>query len=216
MRAHRHHLLLLGALAAVLASGCDNDKAGGTHDSGTSPDAVVQLDASTQPDAAAQADGSTDPDGAAPDAAPDPDGAVGPDGGPDAGGGGDLVISWSSVTMWGNCMPMVPPDPWNGSFDLIYDNTAGSAPANATVLSVKMVFQVATNPTLDITVTPVTAGPIPAGTSATITHTKTGSTNDLVGDCGFCGGTVVYQITLNVGGQPQVVTSPPQPVTCAY
>ena len=131
-------------------------------------------------------------------------------------GKGRRGVRRSSASIWGNCMPMVPPDPWNGSFDLVYDNTAGSAPISATVVAVRMVFQTTGNPTVDITVTPTNVGPVAAGSSATITHTKTGSTNDIAGDCNYCGGTVVYTVTVDVGGQQVVVTSPAQQLSCAY
>ncbi len=213
---------MLGLLAALLVIGCDSNTAGGTDaatqtDAGTNPDASIQADANTQSDAAPQSDASPQPDSAVGDAAVDPDSAVTPDAGhgPD-GGSGDLVITWSSASMWANCMPMVPPDPWNGTIDLTYDNTAGSTPAHATVLGARMIFQVTGSPAINITVNPTAVGPIAAGTSATRTHTKTGSTNDLPGDCGYCSNTVVFEVTLNVGGQQVLVTSPAQAVNCAY
>jgi hypothetical protein len=209
--------LVLVALTGLLMVGCDNGKVANTSDSGTDPDGAIQADAAPLADAAPQPDSGADPDGALTDAAVDPDSAVGPDSGPDPdAGAGDLVISWSSSNMWANCMPMVPPDPWNGTLDLVYDNTAGGGPASATVLGVRMVFQAAGNPTLDLVVTPTAVGPVAAGTSTTVTHTKTGATNDIPGDCGYCSTTVVYEVTLDVGGQQVLVTSPAQQVSCAY
>ena len=205
------------ALAGLLALGCGSNNVGNSADAAANPDAATNADAATNLDAATDNDAAPQPDATAqPDSAVDPDAAPPDSGTGSDAGAGDLVINWSSVSIWGNCMPMVPPDPWNGSFDLVYDNTAGSAPISATVLAVRMAFAAVGNPTLDITVTPTNVGPVAAGASATITHTKTGSTNDIAGDCGHCGTTVVYTITLDVGGQQVLVTSPAQQVNCAY
>jgi hypothetical protein len=211
-------LLVLGALALALTVGCDSNKAANTPDSGMSPDASTQADAATNPDAGGQGDAGPGMDGGGdPDATVGPDGGTGPDAGPgpDAGSG-DLTVTWVTGDLWANCMPMVPPDPWHASYDLLYDNTAGTSPASATVVSTRLVFQVATNPTLNLTVAPTAVGPVAAGTSTTVTHTKTGSTNDLPNDCGYCGTPAVFEITVDVGGQQRLITSPPLNPMCAY
>jgi hypothetical protein len=130
-------------------------------------------------------------------------------------GGGDLTLSMSNVQMWANCMPIVPADPWHLDFDITYDNSAGTTPATAVVTSVTALFSAAGNPTLDITVTPTTVGPVAAGASSTVTHTKTASTPDLTNDCGLCGSDVTLEVRVDIGGSEVLLTHGPFQPVCA-
>lgn len=214
--------IALGALlvAMVVASGCDKSKSTGGQDSGTGPDAATQNDGATGTDGTPGQDGAGQPD-----AATHPDGGEQPDGGGQTdgaiigdGGTGDLVISFDNIIHWANCMPIVPPDPWHLSFDLIYDNTAGSSPVTVNIVHTDMVFNPPNGPVLDINVNPTTSGVVAAGASVTVNHNKTSSNNDIQNDCGLCpqGNQLQIEVTVNVGGQLAVVTSQIYAVQCAF
>jgi len=197
--------------------GCGRDSPGAGD-----PDAAVETDAAADaapqgdaaPGDAAPGDAGPDLDGALPDGAT-PDGAT-PDGAlPDAGGG-ELVLTLGTIQMWANCMPMVPPDPWHLELDVTYDNSAGVTAATAVVTSVTVIFSGGSNPSLDMTVTPTVVGPVAAGASTTVTHTKTASSPDLPNDCGLCGSQATLEVRVDLGGTEVLLTSSPFQPTCAY
>jgi hypothetical protein len=220
-------LLVWGLMGATHGCGRDSPGAGDSDaavEADAAADAAPQGDAAPGEDAApgqdaAPVDAGLDPDGALPDGAlPDgalldgslPDGAL-----PDAGGG-DLALSLGTIQMWANCMPMVPPDPWHLEFDVTYDNNAGATAATAVVTSVKVLFSGGSNPSLDMTVTPTVVGPVAAGASTTVTHTKTASSPDLPNDCGLCGSQATLEVRVDLGGTEVLLTSSPFQPMCAY
>jgi len=131
---------------------------------------------------------------------------------------GAVVVTFGPVVDWdvfANCMPIVPPDPWQVHFDLVYDNSQGTTAATVDILSAELILG-APGTALSITVSPATSGTIPAGATIAVTHTKTGALNDLPGDCGYCNTTATIEVTVEIGGQATTITSPPFTVMCAF
>jgi hypothetical protein len=209
MRLNTIKIVFCALLAAILiASGCDKSKSTGGQDSGTGPDAATQNDGTTGTDGTTGSDGTAGQDGGG-----QSDGAIIGD-----GGTGDLVITIGNIVHWANCMPSVPPDPWHLSFDLTYDNTAGSSPVTVDIVHTDMVFNPPNGPVLDINVDPTTSGLVGAGAQVTVNHSKTSSNNDIPNDCGLCpqGNQLQIEVTVDVGGQLAVITSEMLAVQCAH
>lgn len=131
---------------------------------------------------------------------------------------GAVVVTFAPIIDWNayaSCMPIVPPDPWQIMFGLIYDNTQGAAAATVEILAAELVLG-SPGTVIAIAVDPATSGTIPAGESITVVHTKIASLNDIPDDCAFCNGTATIAVTVDIGGQATVVTSQPFLVMCAF
>jgi len=144
------------------------------------------------------------------------------DAGSDAGGGADagsdagtraLAATASSWSMYANCMPIVPADPFNISFTVAYDNSAGASSGTATVLSSKVSFSGGSE--LDLTVSPSEVT-VPAGGTMSVEHTKTASTPALSSPCSTCGETASLEAQLDIDGSTETLTFADMTVTCVY
>ncbi len=103
-----------------------------------------------------------------------------------------------------NCMPIVGPDPVNGSFQVSYDNTAGTAAGQTKVTSV--VLSLSKGPSnLDWTfkVTPDGSGTVNAGATSVVQHQKTAGSGTGSGGsgapCTFCGGSATLKVQWDNG-----------------
>jgi hypothetical protein len=119
--------------------------------------------------------------------------ATGGSGGSTDAGAAKLVPTITGTQLYVNCMPIVGPDPINGSFQVKYDNTAGTAAGQTNISSVTLALTKGPS-SLDWTfeVTPPGSGTVGAGQTAVAQHTKTagsGKGSDTTkGPCQFCGG----------------------------
>ncbi len=209
--------LLLGVM--LVQASCDNHSPGGAD-----PDAAIGQDAAAQPDAVAQQDTAVALDAAPVDAGGDPDSAVIEDGStPDTGtldaGPVGMTVSLSTVTTFFlNCGLPTPPDPLHVNFDLTYDNTAGTTPANATIVSSRMNLQGACNVIWSFTVAPLSVGPVGAGASLPQSHTKVANSGTGSAPlCSCCGSssTGVLELTIDIDGQQVQLTSAAMSFLCA-
>jgi len=157
------------------------------------------------------ADDAGDDDAGADDAGADDagDDDAGGDAGDDAGtddAGADATtnveITVEDAQAWANCMPIVPADPLRFFIELTYDNSGGSTEANAMITDATLTFDDPDGSTTSIEFDPATAT-IPAGESATETHSKTTSA-PIVPSCSICSGErmMTYDVTVEVDGVP--------------
>src|SRR5690606_32666222 len=115
-----------------------------------------------------------------------------------------LTASLVSGSFFVNCQPIVGPDPINGSFTALYDNTAGSAPGAATVVSAELALTAPNQSALtwSFAVTPTGSGQVGAGQTATMNHSKTpgsGGGSDGASPCSYCGGSWTLTVAWNAG-----------------
>jgi hypothetical protein len=194
-----------------MLAACGGDDSPPPADAPGAPDAPAAADAPPTPDAPLAVDappGTPDAPPDTPDAPPGtPDATAGPDAAP-----GSFGIAFGTINMFGNCMPIVPPDPWAILFDVIYSNSGGSA-ASANITSAVLRFD-ATGETLDLVVTPGGSGSVPPSGMATVTHVKTASDPDLPNDCSHCGEDATLRVEFDV--HPGTVYMATIPVVCAF
>jgi hypothetical protein len=146
-------------------------------------------------------------------------GASGGTGGAAGSGGGtsNLGVEIVSTQLGVDCMPMVGTDPINGTFDVKYDNSAGSTPDQATITSATAHIS-KNGTTLDWTfaVTPTSSGFVFAGATGTVTHTKTPGSGSGTGlPCDFCGGELTLGIEYTTSSGSGSASSAPSSVMCA-
>jgi hypothetical protein len=121
----------------------------------------------------------------------------------------------TGMDMFVNCMPIVPPDPVNGSFTASYDNSAGSAPAIAFITSARLL--VGNTSDWNFTVTPNSSGMVAAGATVNGTHMKqNGSGSGSLIPCNACNQTWRLEVTWDAGGTLVTDTLGPSPVQCVF
>ena len=121
--------------------------------------------------------------------------------------GAPLGLALSNVTIVGNCIAPVAPDPWTIDFFLTYDNTGGAADVTTFLQNVELVFDDPTMPTLQLSMLP-TGWTVFAGDVAVIDHFKVSSVPDLPDDCLYCAGTADLHVTVLVDGVPVTLVEP--------
>jgi hypothetical protein len=129
-----------------------------------------------------------------------------------------ITITLSSVAVYYNLMPPVPPDPLIVFFDATYDNPAGVA-QTATILSCQLeVVPSVPDPsfTQDLTLDLTTSGPVPAGSAVTIQHRKVGGVPAPATGPAYCSATATLTIQYDLGGQPHTHVEAGIPVGCVY
>ena len=123
-----------------------------------------------------------------------------------------MTMSITSIDMWVDCMPEVPPDPLGGTFTVRYDNSKGSVAATATVLAAK--WQLPGD--WAFTVEPSTSGAIPAGQAIDVVHKKVpGSAKGSDNPCSVCNGVGSLVVTWDVNGASLSDSQTGAP-NCAY
>jgi hypothetical protein len=203
--------LLFAGAAAIVLGACGGDVSttgGGSTSSGASSGTGGAASSSSSASSAGAGAGTTTSSSSSSSS-----------GGGHDGGSGALAPSIAGVDMFVDCMPIVGPDPVHGTFQALYDNTQGSAGGSATVQSARLLFDGSTADSWTFTVTPNGSGPVGAGQSATVTHTKdSGSGKGSKGPCSFCGGshTWTLEVTWDVGGGTVTQQASPSPVMCAF
>jgi hypothetical protein len=119
-----------------------------------------------------------------------------------------------------NCMPRVPPDPVTGFFTAAYDNSAGSAPAEAAIVSAKLlVTNGVDSDEWTFEADPQSSGSIAAGASESLSHDKvSGSLMTTLDPCDFCtrGSSWSLEVTWDVGGSTVVDALDPTGTQCVF
>jgi hypothetical protein len=130
----------------------------------------------------------------------------------------EITADIVDVVLYADCMPIIDPDPINGTIDVDYTNT-GSADGTLTVTEARLEIT-GIDATLIWTfdLDPATSGVVPAMDQASVTHTKVAGSGmgNSEPPCGYCGGmgTVTVTWTDGMGGTTQATE--PATLECAF
>lgn len=101
------------------------------------------------------------------------------------GGTSPLVIAIVDAELWADCMPIVPPDPVQGSWYVEFDNTGNPEDTEAVVTGAWLSLAGGDPKSEPIAVDPVASGPIKAGDYVSLKLSKLPGQSH--GACGHCG-----------------------------
>lgn len=148
--------------------------------------------------------------GEAPGGAPTTGG--GGSGGGEGGSGGqapsDIVASLTEAALFGNCKPVIGPDPVSGTVTVDYDNTGITAGAlNVTSVELALTGIDATL-TWRFLVDPDSSGVVPAGDTAQVIHSKVADSGSgdkgVVTPCGYCSAPATVTVYFDDGQQSEL------------
>lgn len=120
------------------------------------------------------------------------------------------------VKLGANCMPVVGPDPMQGSVLVRYENT-GSVAGSLTLTQSSVVFA---NPMeawlYTIELSPTTSGTLAAGEVASVEHSKVGVLGDSSFLCQLCGQTGTVELRFDDGSGNQQIEAQNFELGCAF
>ncbi|MBL9023161.1 MAG: hypothetical protein JNL21_13255 [Myxococcales bacterium] len=132
----------------------------------------------------------------------------------------DVEATITDVALFADCMPIVGPDPMNGSFDATFTNSGGTA-TTMTVTGARLeLTEMAETLVWSFDVTPASTGSVPAMGMISATFTKvtdSGSGTGTTGPCGVCGaaGQLFVDFADDQGGTASA-TAPVEMFGCAF
>jgi hypothetical protein len=140
-----------------------------------------------------------------------------------SGGGGQsaLTVRLGSASVSMHCMPAVPPDPVSVTFSATYDNSAGTADAEATLLAGRVDFG---GPPQSLRwsfeLSPTTSSVVAAGATITRQHQKvpaSGSGDVPPYPCDFCATpSAVLEVDYWVDGRQATASAGTGPIGCTH
>jgi hypothetical protein len=121
-----------------------------------------------------------------------------------------------AVKFGANCMPVIGPDPMQGSVYVRYENT-GSVAGSLSLTQASVVFANAMEAWLySIELSPTTSGTIPAGEGASVEHAKVGIAGDSSFLCQLCGQTGTVELRFDDGFGNQQIEAQNFELGCAF
>lgn len=121
-----------------------------------------------------------------------------------------------AVKLGANCMPVIGPDPMQGSVLVRYENTGASA-GSLTLTQASVVFANAMEAWLySIELSPTTSGTIPAGEGASVEHAKVGALGDSSFLCQLCGQTGTVELRFDDGFGNEQIEAQNFELGCAF
>jgi hypothetical protein len=126
------------------------------------------------------------------------------------------LIGVTGLSVFGNCMPAVPPDPVDAKWVVTVDNTTGDAEITAMLTKATLTYEPGmTEFVQGIDVDPTMIGPVPAMMKKMGMMAKTAAQMNLPNDCTRCGKPVKLDLTFDVGGDV-VAASAEVMMACAF
>ncbi len=131
----------------------------------------------------------------------------------------DMTPDILSHSLYVDCMPVVPADPFRGGFEVRYQND-GAAADRAVIQTATLTLNQSplAQATWTFGVTPAGSGSVGAGQSKDVSHAKmngtgSGSTND---PCAYCGGIWSLDVTWEIGGASVPDSLDAGTIDCVY